>query len=487
MKPASQQKVARIDLLIQKGKYAEAKKLLSAIDFPEKQGPYRCSFAALARRLHLPMEALRILNPVVRPTGRRKAVPTPNELVEYAANLIKIGGAKEASDILSSEDVSDLNAALLYSAFAKFAVWDYADAIPILERYVSREESPYQILVGNVNLSAAYVFEKDHRAEALLLQNVEQAAQNGHQLLLANSLMLSAQWQIDRGHWEKAEALLRRAEETISPSEGLDPFLIFKWKGILELYRSEGNERSAIDEARRLATSKKHYETLRSLDYHEAVVTKSRALVQKLYFGTPHPNFRRRLMADTGTSLELPAKYDWGSPGAENVLDVRSGSFEPTGVRLKPSQAFYRLLSILSSDLYRPIRMASLHAALYPGEFFNPHSSPGRLHQSLNRLRKWLSHYRIGIHIVEANGFYSLAYPNGLIRLSRPEEKVGGDAVLLEQIRSNLNLDSFTAKEIEETLGMSRSSSLRFLKRAYANGELRSTGKGKSCRYSLRR
>jgi hypothetical protein len=47
-----------------------------------------------------------------------------------------------------------------------------------------------------------------------------------------------------------------------------------------------------------------------------------------------------------------------------------------------------RLLESLATDLYRPHRLPHLFSNLYPGEFFNPHSAPLKIHQLIHRLRQ---------------------------------------------------------------------------------------------------
>src|SRR5207302_175208 len=72
-----------------------------------------------------------------------------------------------------------------------------------------------------------------------------------------------------------------------------------------------------------------------------------------------------------------------------------------------------RMLQSLALDFYRPLQLAELHERLYPREYFNPFSSPDRVHQAARRLRRWLQENRIPLGISEELGQYRLSSDRG--------------------------------------------------------------------------
>ena len=150
------QDIEKINELIVSGHGAEARRLLRSLVEKKVPRAERLSLATLARRSNLHGVALRPLNPVVRPTGKRRRSLTDKEKAEYAASLSYIGAAPEALAILRTVNADGVPESLLYQAFAHFSQWDYAAPIPLLRKYLqSSLITDYQRLIGKVNLLAA--------------------------------------------------------------------------------------------------------------------------------------------------------------------------------------------------------------------------------------------------------------------------------------------------------------------------------------------
>src|SRR5206468_2581133 len=122
-------------------------------------------------------------------------------------------------------------------------------------------------------------------------------------------------------------------------------------------------------------------ETVRDCDLHRSVATKDEKLLLHVYFGTPHPTFRERILAEYGGSVALPSRYLWKKTGkSSRILDLT----DPEALGLKPGQLLHRALLLLCSDFYRPVRLAALHSRLFPDRYFHPTATPNQIHQLLS-------------------------------------------------------------------------------------------------------
>jgi hypothetical protein len=144
---------------------------------------------------------------------------------------------------------------------------------------------------------------------------------------------------------------------------------------------------------------------------------------------------------------------------------------------LKPGQLLHRLLATLASDFYRPFRLASLHSLLYPREYFNPVTSPMRVHQATRHLRAWLEEEGIALRIEEQHGLYRLTGTAGCL-ITRGEALGHKRAGILHLLRSRWPAQKFSIGAVMRQLKMPRRSALRVLQAAHKSGELAREGKG---------
>ena len=112
----------------------------------------------------------------------------------------------------------------------------------------------------------------------------------------------------------------------------------------------------------------------------------------------------------------------------------------------------HRLLGALASDFYRPFRLASLHALLYPDQYFNPVSSPARFHQATRQLRAWLKASGLSLRLEETDGLYRLRGKGALVvgpapcgmrndtAMSRLQREFGGGPFAIADAMKRLDL-----------------------------------------------
>ncbi len=480
-----------IDSLIRRGDVDIAKRYLRDLVLRRVPRERVSAVAGLARRTNLPRLSLKLLHPVIRP-ARGIASATDDEKAEYAIALTRMGAVEEALALLESVSRAE-HALTLFGRFAAlFSQWRYGESIPIIRKYIAVPDlEEYQALVGRVNLAAALIHEeRNEEAEAELagLRRVTDRAKL--HLLHGNALELSAQNALVRAQWSDARTYLEQAEKHLARAGTvLDSFFLRKWWAFFDVLKSGGGagRLAKLRSVREAALKRGHWETVRDCDRVEAVVTGNAGLFAHVYFGTPFASFREKLVAKSPKQFTLPETYVWklGGQGARTeLIDLTSGVTRES-IGLKPGQAHHRLLGALCLDFYRPVRLATLHAHLFPGECFNPSSSPGRVHAAVSRLRRWLIRAeRFPLVLHENDGAYRLETEARIgIRLHRPATTEKGLSWQLQRMKNKWPKADFSRREAGELLGVPMTSVRRTLEAAREEGVLGRKGSGPSTRY----
>lgn len=482
-----------IEELIVNGKVAEARRALRLWAQKKIARPHVLKTANLCRRTGLAPLALRLLNPIVRPKGKSGEKPNDGEKAEYAALLTFIGASEEAVVLLHSIPAQSIPQVLLYEAFALFSQWDYEAAIPVLKRYLDFSSlTPYQRLVGELNLLAALVDERhDEEADTRLTQFLR-ATEKDFSLLHLNALELSAQLALFREQWKQADHFLERARVRLTAPDSTEAFLLQKWTTVGHFLRSEGTgpEYSAMLRLRAEAEKKANWETIRDCDRFLAVRRRDPKLLARVYYGSPYPRFRARLLADFGAGAEIPAEFLWTiSKGKEapGIFDLRDGNWVPKNKSLKVGQSLHRLMVALASDFYRPLKVAVAHHRLHPQETYHPLSSPPRVYEAIRHLRHWLKRQRVPLEIREFDGFYRLLSDVPVGILIRGETGMGSaPAAFLARFRQHWADRPFSVSEVSGYLKVSKRTALRLLEKMVKEEQtLERSGSGPATRYKL--
>lgn len=455
-----------LEKLVRDGQFTKAKLLIKELRISEIPRSQSLAYANIASRLGLLHVALRVLNPVIRGPNAHEA--TAEEKLQYANCLRKLGAVEEAMAIII-EIQSAHPEALLHLAFCLQSQWRYKEAIPILEKAVAEKGlEPYRQLVAKVNLLAAFVNEKlSDQAVALANELVKALENSPSRLLYANVLELSAQIEIHRGNFSEAFIRLEKAKTLLSEAQGsTSTIFIEKWMAIGHSLQ----QKKVVPELMTIhqkALEQGHWETVRDCEFYRASLTGDRSTLIKLYFGTPHAEFRERILQ---TGLDIPETWDYADGlKPKRILDLRTGVMSSGDFHVEPGQASHRLLIALSQDLYRPLPLLALFSRLFPGEYFNPDSSPNRVHQILKRYRK----IDIGIAVEEADESYRLNLgPEVAIRLPKESFSLGTEELRFLKLRSQVKPGSFTLEDAISALEVSRSSAQRVLKWGTENHKL---------------
>lgn len=490
MRP-SLSELEKIDSLIRSGQGSVARRQLRAVASQKIDRAAVLAVAALARRAGVCSLSLRLLNPLVRPSGKRKEIATSEEKAEYAAALSFIGVGEEAFQIL--KNIHDVPQALLFQAFALFSQWDYGAAIELLNRYLQQPITDYQRLVGRVNLAAALVHTGKQTVAVPLLESLlAELKASGNILLYGNALELKAQNEITAKNWEEATRVLADAARVLEQSQSRDFFFVNKWQTIVSFLRAPHSkiEQQKLRLFRARALREHHWETVRHCDQFEAVALRSMPLCAHLYFGTPHPKFRERLLAEAGLAELEQREYLWrlneGRPVARIDLStgVIAGAKRPH-IGLKPGQTLHRLLVALCGDFYRPLRVGAAYYALNPGDFYHPLHSPPRVYEAVRRLRERLRDSGSYLEVAEANGFYRLSARQPVairVRMMPALPRHGG---LMLRVYEKWRAAPASVRDISASLGVSPRTTLRLLTAPENREWVTKLGAGPTTRYQV--
>ena len=397
----------------------------------------RSAAASLARRAGLLPLAMQIMSPIVRPKTPLSPPLTAEELATYGLILLGLGAHEECDHVLNQADPTHPEV-LIAKAFAKIRTWNYREAIGYLESYIQNPTlNSYQRMIAMVNLAASLVAVGElQRGRSLLETILVETKKAAWSLLHRNGLELLAQIAVQEDRLQEAREILEKLASTE------DDLFVQKWLTIARL-RETPNSQLTQDATLALqshAARINHWETVRDCDYHLALARKDPALMLKVYFGTPYRSYRERIRETTSDWLKIPSTYSMtllGLPPPSRVFDLRSASevhpseVDRSDVRLPKERVLHKALKTLTSDLYRPFMVGSLHSSIYPGEHFNYASSPQRIAFLIHRLRAWLDENGIPLDILNNRDGYRLA----------PDDQYGF------QYHDHLRQDDVTAQE----------------------------------------
>ncbi len=482
-------KLRELDELIRAGSVDEAREKLQALQIKDIANAQRAALGRLFIRVNLPHKALIALNRNIRLGNGLNPDADTADLLTYALALIRIGSAQEAGEILKTLPQENAEARL-FQAFMHQTMWDYTEALPHLEAYLGlKSPTPYERAVAEVNVAACLVQMREFpQAEETLKKLLADADANQWLLLMRNAIELTAQAAVEQGRMQDARNLLKTIDS--GHSEVLDPADLFvaKWAAFADAFENVSPTSIAgVRRVREMAKRMNHWETLRDCDRALAGLTRDEGLFNHVYFGTPFVSFRKKVLAGAPW-MNNPSTYTLGSSTGP-VFDLVKAEMRDGSARLKPGQIMHRTLCALLEDFYRPVSLGHLHGRLFPGQYFNPESSPGRVSSLIHRLRNWLEDVGLPITITasQRNFQISLTDPHFGIHFSRLLElqttsEISDVAGYLDRIRERLN-HPFTCTEAAESLSVSRSAAVRILKEAVAAGLVRRVGKGRGTLY----
>ena len=467
-----------LEAWIRSGKIEQAKRALLSLSAAGLKRELRLPLANLCRRVGLIHQGLRVLTPLMQvERGKWNTEANSSELAEYAVLLQRGGSIQEALWTLGKVDRSTSPEAYLYEAFCHFGSWDYRQAAVSLHRYLEGELTPYQKLIGRVNLAAAFVTLGERESALELLDgNIAVAKEDGYGRLLGNCLELRAQVHFQTREFSLARTDLQSAENVHSANRSTDFLFIKKWNAIIDAV--QGGSVDKLKLFREEALQSGHWESVRETDRFALQIEFDRASFDHLILGTPYEPYREMIRSEhVGREPAEHLSLGGGGPS----FDLERGEWSDREATVTPN--VHRLLDALSRDFYRPIGVGGLFAALFPGEHFDVLSSIHRVHQSIYRARKWMEGAKLGIEIKEEDGDYRLLLNDVAVRVPLRRQPIERGRVRLDILRERFGAGEFSMQAAAEALQLSPTSMKALLKEGLEEGALARIGAGPATRY----
>lgn len=479
-------KLGIIDSLIKEAKWKEAQLELS--QFRKGKAlprPHVLPFAQLCRRASIPELGLTALRPFVCPTGRQLGkAASEAERTEYATILIRIGLCNEARNLLSNATTKSSTEVVHTLAYLNSKRWNYPAATKYFLEYTSRSElDSYALQIGRLNLAMSLTFEEklDH-AEDVIQSVLNSKEAKSFDLVKANALRLFGVIAFHKGDHKEAIRLLKLSSDAFPESNSIDLFLNEKWTAIVNycVSRASNESREKIEAVRKKAVQLTHWESVRDIEYHTAAFDGDENKLIYLYYGTPYEHFRNRITRKF-PNLKIPKSLVWRPSGNSNLA---KHVFDITQCNLKVGHASHRLLSILSSDFYRPFSTVDVFDHVFSEENYLPGSSESRAYQIISRTRLWLKAEKIPLEIVSIGNGVRLMEKDCAVVVQENSTGEEQDYYRLEMIRFKLG-DSFSVSEAVPLFDVSRRTVISLITNAVNEGVLIRTGKGKNTRYTF--
>lgn len=433
-------------------------------------------FCSLLRRAGLSVEVLKILQPLVYPKARSAVVATVEEKLEYASNLVRIGVLNEAERILNSIDAQKYPDVFIRRGFLVISRWDYDAANRFFRQYLEHPQAEaYSVLIAQVNILQGLVnLKKTEEAWALAQELLNKLDPIQNKLLLAAVYEFCSEIFRLKKDQQRALEYIRLGKTLLIGTNTIDEFLLRKQEQIVL------QNKDAFDLLRAEAVERKHYESIRDLDFQKALLTKDERLLNQVHWKTMSKSYKERILSQAHEKgLQLNREIFQFKKNKGMVFDLESHSLDGTTVFLKKDKAEARLFAALLSEGYKPIKIFDLFALVYPDEIFFPLFSSDKMHQLIKRLRHFIAKAKLPLKIlcqneeykVEVTGNFSLSF--GKIFRSEWERKW----------KTSIGSKYFSISEAQNFWGCSLRTTLRRLDEIKKAGRFQTKGKTRATRY----
>ncbi len=475
--------IAACEAHIRMGNTEGAAVLLREISSAKVPNDVRFPLANLCRRTGLVSLGLKILTPPHMPDRDEwlRSVSAA-EVAEYALLLQRIGSVNEAIRILDGVNTETFPDALLYRAYCHFNRWEYAEAIPLLEKYTAGPLEAYKSLIGRVNLAAAHVSVGSAEASAMLDALLADCQAGSHDRLTANCFELRAQLALSEMDLPAAQDAINASLEILNSSKTLDQLFAKKLEAVMKAI--ETGKPDALQEFRAEALRRMDWESARDIDFFSLKLGFAEDRFEYLMFGTPFEAYRARVNKALKRSVEVDS-YIFGDATGP-VFDMAKAQIDGSPC-LTVGGKTHQVLGVLLADFYRPKTLAALFSELFPNEHFDIFSSTDRVHQILKRARAWLIEMNIPAEIVEIDRYYALRVKGSFgFRLTLNNAPADWNQVQLRRLLSVAVSDRiYTPKLLREKLGLGHTPFRRFTTWALEAGKLERYGAGPATTYRL--
>ncbi len=478
--------ISKWDVFLREGNIDGVKNSLFTLYSIKIERHHRQPIASLLRRAGCYNTGLKVLHPALFFKDRTERTDIKSwDLAEYALLISEIGIPQQAIQYFARVDAKQVPMKNLYMAFCFFKMWNYKEAEKYLIRYIgSIGISDYERLLGQINLLAAMI-ENDNLEKAnQLLKTLRLSIMASENIRIkSNFLELEAQYFIKVGDLVKAESLLGEAEQLARKNMERDGLYIRKWLAYLQAKKTKSLQplHSFSKEAQRF----QEWESLRDCEFLKLKVSFDPKRFAQLFVGTPKPAYRNRLL-NSFEILEPPKMAYLGKPNASDTVDVLQARFRDQEI-FALGRPLHQMFYALCSDFYAAQPVGALFHSTFPEEYYDPNSSPNRIHQLIFRLREeFLRNNLGGVQVLEFDGTYSLQTDNKtLLRLELLDAKFSREAIMFKRLCSKDIPWPLRSKTVAESLQISKPTAVRYIRYWLSKGWLTKDGNGPETLYKV--
>lgn len=489
--------IEELSRLLNEGHQGQARKKFLALNFKRIPRNLALPFADMARRMNMPKITLKILKPIVRAETTINPLPTDQEKALYATALSRLGVFDETLTLLKNINNDTAPESLLFQAAVFMLQWDYEAAIPLLRKYISVPTlSVYDRLVAQVNLASALIWNGQNSAGDLLLKEVwseigKQPQLKSFKIIHGYSVELAAESKILASEWSKAQWFTLHGQRLLTGTHSRYEFYAKKWKAVLILlWKPEDPAALAsLHFIKSEAFKLSEWEIARDCDFFEALAFRNDELFIKVFLGTPFPKFRERILRIYKPQFEIPDSILWrlGPQKTEGpTFDIEEFGAGTKSALIR-TPILYSLFQILTRDFYKPVALGTVASELYPGEHYNPNSSPLKIQQVIKRLRQWFKENSIPLDVELKKEHLALVSDVACaLKINRVTSQISKEKFLMLQLKKKYGKDMFTSHEAATVLGLSPRTIQRLLIQALELKWLVRDGAGPSTRYQVK-
>lgn len=407
LQDAMARQIQEMDAAIKQGNIKNVKLQLKLINLKKTPRQHWVALANLARRCQMPNLILKWFNPIVRPLKPNSVTPTPAELALYGNALTRIGSFIESKEVLGSVDPNKDEQVYFYRALLAIQQWQYDEAVPNLENYVKQPKlTPYQRLVGSLNLAASYTALGDYQASSNHLQEILILSEE-NRLIKSNALEIQAQNFFYQDNLQQAKRSL--LDSLALTSDGSQFYSVFKkkWLFIIELFEDQSHKisQSKVNEFKNFSRKEQDWESLRDIDFFLAMKTRDEFRFLNVYYGTSLPGYKELLRRRYQYDFKIPDDFGivWSEYFDQTIkgwprFDLSSCSYGDKQLQISTPK-LRELFRFLISDIYRPFSFGEVLNHIYPDEYYNVVSSPAKLNRLIQRMRQEITQMGVPINL----------------------------------------------------------------------------------------
>lgn len=367
-------------------------------------------------------EATRLLHKFARSEKTPKDI-RDSAILEYGTALLFLGVIEEGMEILQKLDVNHYPSVLVNMALGYQQEWDYTAAVPLLEKFVSSKNiDSYQRLVGEVNLQISYLSADFSKLTWDRVQELGKEISSQNLTLLSGVFtQIEGRFLSSQKRYDEARTIFQKGLSKLQNVATFDRLRLQKWLLINEFERDPQQKKllAQLLELKAQSQQLNDSETLRECDRYIGQFESHSELFNYCYHGTPYPAYRlyfpiNQVQPTWSLSLDSDGKQIITNESQESLaIDMLDEPLiRTTKKTLTTGSCMQLLLTALTLDFYRPMTLPRFFRYAYPGQHWNPATSPIQVRQGLFRLRHWLQKSGYNLKVHENNSKYFLAAKN---------------------------------------------------------------------------